>query len=106
MTAVSAIDSLKILLNATVLMKPNSQKPSPLELALEEDRLRHIRRIVDNACFILGMGSLSLSEAHILIAETRRRVLCLAPEDEDKFNLIYAPRLRRIAQQWSGLKID
>ncbi len=40
------------------------------------------------------------------MSRTRREVLKLAPGDGDKFDLIYASRLRRIAHQFGGLTID
>lgn len=75
-------------------------------IALEEERLHQIRRIVDSACMCMSSGVLTQDGALDLLAETRHRVLELAPDDGDKFDLIYAPRLRRLADQFSGITLN
>ena len=75
-------------------------------LARENARLYLIQRIVDAACMGLSLGILTRRGALELMADTRRRVLELAPDDEDKYDLIYAPRLRRMAKQFAGLDIE
>ncbi len=54
----------------------------------------------------LSIGILTRRGALELMADTRRRVLELAPNDEDKYDLIYAPRLRRMAKQFTGMEFE
>jgi len=75
-------------------------------VAEDERRVRRIRQMVDIACAGLATGLLTRDGARDLIADTRRRVLALAPECALQFDLIYAPRLRRIARESGGVDIS
>jgi len=68
---------------------------------LEEDerRVRLIRQIVDIACAGLSTGLVTPDGECELINDARRRVLEVAPDCGEQFDLIYAPRLRRIARE-------
>ena len=75
------------------------------EIREENRRLRRIQAIVDAACIRIITQSLSQDQVSALADETRRRVLELAPGDEDKYDLIYTPRLKRFARQFRGYEI-
>ena len=86
-------------------MQPSENQEHRRKLAEEDERLRRIRQIVDIACIGLSLGVMTRKGAQDVMADTRRKVLRLAPGDDDKYDLIYAPRLRRIARQFGGLDI-
>ena len=72
----------------------------PAAVAEEQARADRLRRTVDVACAVLRQGRLSRAEAEALVADTRRRALALFPEKEDVFDLVLAPRFRRIIEEF------
>ena len=61
--------------------------------------MRELRTSVDLACAVLRQGRLSRPEAEALVAATRRRAAQLFPGKEHVFDLVLAPRLRRIIDE-------
>ena len=61
--------------------------------------MRELRTSVDLACAVLRQGRLSRSEAEELVAATRSRAARLFPGKEHVFDLVLAPRLRRILDE-------
>jgi hypothetical protein len=55
--------------------------------------------VVDLACAVLRQGGLDRPEAEKLVAATRRRALELFPDKGDVFDLVLAPRFRRILDE-------
>jgi len=72
----------------------------PAAVAEEQARADRLRRTVDVACAVLRQGRLSRAEAESLVADTRRRALALFPGKEDVFDLVLAPRFRRIMEEF------
>jgi len=72
----------------------------PAAIAEEQARADRLRRIVDVACAILRQGRLSREEAEALVADARRRAMALFPGKEDVFDLVLAPRFRRIVDEF------
>ena len=72
----------------------------PAAVAEEQARADRLRRTVDVACALLRQGHLSRDEAEALVADTRRRALALFPGKEDVFDLVLAPRFRRILDEF------
>ena len=72
----------------------------PAAIAEEQARADRLRRTVDVACAVLRQGQLSRAEAEALVADTRRRALELFPGKEDVFDLVLAPRFRRILDEF------
>ncbi|HSD67182.1 MAG TPA: hypothetical protein VLF95_10805 [Vicinamibacteria bacterium] len=72
----------------------------PAAVAEEQTRADRLRRTVDVACAVLRQGCLPRAEAEALVAETRRRALALFPGKEDVFDLVLAPRFRRILDEF------
>jgi hypothetical protein len=68
------------------------------EALLEEDRrMRMLRFIVDlNQALLLQQADLTLCDAFKIMRDTRQAVLNLFPGKETTYDLIYAPRFRRI----------
>ena len=72
----------------------------PAAVAEEQARADRLRRTVDVACAVLRQGRLSRAEAESLVADTRRRALALFPDKEYVFDLVLAPRFRRILDEF------
>jgi hypothetical protein len=65
----------------------------------EEKKIRRLRIIVDLTQSILMQSDMSLQEALSLTEYARRAALSLFPDKESVFNLVYAPRFRRIIEE-------
>jgi len=72
----------------------------PTALAEEQGRADRLRRAVDVVCAVLRQGRLPRAEAEALVADARRRALELFPGKEDVFDLVLAPRFRRILDEF------
>jgi len=68
---------------------------------LEEDRrMRILRFVVDlNQALLMQQMDLTLREAFQIMRDTRKAVLNLFPDKEGAYELIYAPRFRRIIRE-------
>ena len=66
------------------------------EIMEEEKKMRRLRFIVDLTQSILMQADLTLREAFDLLKDTRKAALILFPGKGDVFDLVYAPRFRRI----------
>ena len=75
------------------------------EAATEEQRRAdRLRRIVDVACALLRQGRFSRAEAEAIVAHARARAVELVPGKGDVFDLVLAPRFRRILEErWPGV---
>ncbi len=71
------------------------------EALLEEDkRMRLLRFVVDlNQAVLMQQMDLTLHEAFQIMRDTKKAVLNLFPDKEGAFELIYAPRFRRIIRE-------
>ncbi len=67
------------------------------KLLEEEKKMRRLRFIIDLAQAVLMQQSdLTLKEAFAIMRDVKTAALLLFPEKEDVYELIYAPRFRRI----------
>jgi hypothetical protein len=62
----------------------------------EEKKMKHLKFIVDLTQAILMQANLSIEEAIEIVNQTKRAILNLFPDKESTYELIYAPRFRRI----------
>lgn len=66
----------------------------------EEKRMRTLRFVVDlNLAVLMQQRDLTLCEAFDLLRNTRAAALNLFPGKESTFDLIYAPRFKRIIRE-------
>jgi hypothetical protein len=65
----------------------------------EEKRMRRLRFVVDLSVAILMQAELTLREAFNVVDDARKAALALFPGSEDKFDLIYLPRFKRIIRE-------
>jgi hypothetical protein len=66
------------------------------DLQEEEKRLRRLRLVVDLSQAVLMQADLTLREAFDIMNNTKKTALALFPDKESVYDLVYAPRLRRI----------
>ncbi len=76
-----------------------SVSPDPDAVADEQRRADRLRRTVDVACALLRQGRLGRAEGEALVAFTREQALSLFPGRGDVFDLVLAPRFRRILDE-------
>lgn len=65
----------------------------------EEKKMRWLRFIVDLTQAILMQSNLTLREASDLVKGTKRAAVAMFPGKEHVFDLVYAPRFRRIISE-------
>ena len=65
-------------------------------LIAEEKKLRRLGRAMDVAAALLWRVDLTLEEARDVVSHAKQTALELFPDKEETFDLIYAPRFRRI----------
>jgi hypothetical protein len=70
------------------------------ELIEEEKKMRRLRFIVDLAqAILMQQHDLTLKEAFEIARDAKRAVLNLFPDKESVYDLIYAPRFKKIIAQ-------
>lgn len=81
----------------------NDEPPTQDAIEEEQRRLDRLRRLADVACALLRQTRMSRREAEALVGQTRREALALFPDKADVFDLVLAPRFRRILdERWPG----
>ena len=75
-----------------------SPDDAPDSAAVDEERrrVRELRASVDLTCAVLRQSPLSREEADELVVAMRRKAVELFPEKGEVFDLVLAPRFRRI----------
>ena len=80
--------------------------PDPADVAEEQRRADRLRRVVDVACALLRQGRFSRDEAEVVVAQARALALELFPGKGEVFDLVLAPRFRRIIEErWPGVRV-
>jgi hypothetical protein len=69
------------------------------ELVEEEKKLRRLRFIVDFSMKYIQTQSLSHDEALKIVEGVRKHTLKLFPGKEEAFDIIYAPRFKRLLNE-------
>jgi hypothetical protein len=70
-------------------------------LAEEQRRADTLRLTVDVACAVIRQGRLDRKEGRAIVATVRRRALELFPGKESVFDLVLAPRFRRLLDEFT-----
>lgn len=73
--------------------------PTEDAIAEEQRRLDRLRRQTDIVSALLRQAGMSRQEAEALVAQTRAEALALFPDKADVFDLVLAPRFRRILEE-------
>ncbi len=69
------------------------------DLLAEEKNMRRLKFIVDLTQAVLMQSDLSLQEALQIADNTKKAALALFPGKESVYDLVYAPRFRRIIDE-------
>jgi len=80
----------------------NDDGTDPAALIEERRRARQLRASVDLVCAVLRQESMSREAAEALVAGVRRRAIELFPDKASVFDLVLAPRFRRILDEVFG----
>ena len=75
--------------------------PTPEQLADEARRARKVRQLVDIATALIMQSNLTRDDAEGLVAGIRERILGLFPDGEQTYELIYAPRFKRLICEYA-----
>ena len=71
----------------------------PAAVTEEQRRADRLRRAVDVACALLRQGRLTRAEGDAVVAVAREQALELFPGKEEVFDLVLAPRFRRVLDE-------
>jgi hypothetical protein len=74
--------------------------PAAVARAEEQRRADRLRRTVDVACAVLRQGRLTRAEGESVVALARDEALGLFPGKGDVFDLVLAPRFRRVLDEF------
>lgn len=69
------------------------------ELRDENRRIRRLRLLVDLSLEYIGIHPLTHDEAMGIVEGVKRQAIKLFPGKEEAFDLIYAPRFKRLLNQ-------
>ena len=66
----------------------------------EEKRLRRLRLVIDlSLAVLMQQADLTLRDAFNIVENAKKAALALFPDKGDVFDLIYAPRLKRVIRE-------
>ena len=71
------------------------------QLADEAARARKVRQLVDLATSLIMQSAMTRVDAEQLVADVRERILTLFPGREETYELLYAPRFRRLIDEFA-----
>ena len=75
--------------------------PTAEQLADEAHRARKVRQLVDIATALIMQSNMTVNDAELLVESVRERILGLFPDGGDTYELIYAPRFRRLITEYA-----
>jgi len=73
--------------------------PTQQEIDEESRRIRRLRLAVEMALSVIAAGQLTYQDAQDLVGGLRQVALRLFPGKGDVFDLVYAPRIRRMINE-------
>jgi hypothetical protein len=70
---------------------------------IEDERLRarRVRQIVDFTCAMIAQSQMPRRDAEALVDAARERILRLFPDGEQTYEIVCAPRFRRILDEFT-----
>ena len=71
------------------------------QLADEAARAQKVRHLVDLATSLIMQSGMTRRDAETLVQTIRERILSLFPDGEQTYELIYAPRFRRLIDEFA-----
>ena len=82
---------------------PTKNRASPEDIAEENRKLKRLRFMVDFTISLMYQSNMPVEEASEHVEKVRKYALRLFPGKETAFELIYAPRFRRVLLEIYGL---
>ncbi len=77
----------------------SGEPPATHAIEEEQRRLDRLRRRTDVTCALLRQARISRPEAEALVTQARSQALLLFPDKAHVFDLVLAPRFRRILDE-------
>ena len=74
---------------------------TPEEIRDEALRARSVRILVDFTSSVIMQSAMRRSEAEALVDAVRRKILELFPGRDETYELLYAPRFRRLLDEFT-----
>ena len=71
------------------------------QLADEAARARKVRHLVDLATSLIMQSAMSRRDAESLVETVRERILTLFPDGAETYELVYAPRFKRLIDEFA-----
>ncbi|HEV8319294.1 MAG TPA: hypothetical protein VGQ10_17920 [Vicinamibacterales bacterium] len=71
------------------------------QLADEAARAQKVRHLVDLATSLIMQSGMTRRDAETLVQTVRERILSLFPDGEHTYELIYAPRFKRLIDEFA-----
>ncbi len=82
-------------------MRPDGERPTREEIEDEQRRARRVRLIVDFTCAMIAQGRLPRRDAEQLVDAARGRILDLFPGRDETYEIVCAPRFRRVVEEFA-----
>ena len=80
-----------------------SRKYTPQEIVEENKKIRRLRFMVDLTISLIYQSNMTMEEANEHFTKVKKYALRLFPGKELAFELIYAPRFKRIINEIYGI---
>lgn len=75
--------------------------PTREEIEDERLRARRVRQIVDFTCAMIAQSQMARRDAVQLVEAARGRILELFPDGEQTYEIVCAPRFRRLVDEFT-----
>ncbi len=85
---------------------PEDRRPTREEIEDEQRRARYVRLIVDFTSSVIMQGRMVRTEAEALVRAARAKILELFPGREQTYELLYAPRFRRLLDEFTDPDVE
>jgi hypothetical protein len=77
-----------------------SLRQTPEELREEQRKIRRLQMMMNMVMSVISQDdTLTVDEAAVMVADSRKAALAMFPDKELAFNLIYKPRLQRLMRE-------
>ncbi|MGE5360197.1 MAG: hypothetical protein ACM3NQ_14365 [Bacteroidales bacterium] len=83
------------------MMKATGDQPTGEQIEDERRRARRVRLIVDFTCALIAQTRPQRADAEQMVQAARLRILELFPGREETYEIVCAPRFRRILEEFT-----
>ncbi len=88
------------------MMKAIDDEPTREEIEDEQRRARRVRLIVDFTCALIAQTRPPRHDAEQMVQAARLRILDLFPGRDETYDIVCAPRFRRILEEFARHEIE